>query len=111
MYKIPVNLFYIYRIRPNYRTYPYIKLTVKQFRSLQITTSVPFVYFFIKTNIVDTHLNCIDLSMQFKCVPTTYVFYKENKKKTTTPPPPKKKQQQQKNKNIGETDGCSPNMQ
>ena len=30
-----------YRIRPNYRTYPY-KRTVKKFRSLQITTSVLF---------------------------------------------------------------------
>ena len=30
-----------YRIRPNYRTYPY-KHTVKKFRSLQITTSVLF---------------------------------------------------------------------
>ena len=40
--------------------------TVKQFRNLQITASVLFVYFFIKAYAVDTHLNCIDLSMQFK---------------------------------------------
>ena len=31
----------LYRIRPNYCTYPY-KRTVKQFRSLQITASVLF---------------------------------------------------------------------
>ena len=54
-----------YRIRPNYRTYPYVH-TVKQFRSLQITASVLFVYFFVKAYVVGTHLNCIDLSMQFK---------------------------------------------
>ena len=28
-----------------------------------------------------THLNCIDLLMQFKCVPTTYAFIKKNRKK------------------------------
>ena len=54
-----------YRIRSNYRTYPY-KRTVKQFRSLQITASVLFVYVFIKAYVVGTYLNCIDLSMQFK---------------------------------------------
>ena len=32
-----------YRIRPNYRTYPY-KRTVKKFRSLQITASVLFFF-------------------------------------------------------------------
>ena len=48
-----------YRIRSNYRTYPY-KRTVKKFRSLQITASVLFLYFFIKAYVVDTHLNCID---------------------------------------------------
>ena len=48
-----------YRIRPNYRTYPY-KRTVKQFRSLQITASVIFVYFFVKAYVVGTHWNCID---------------------------------------------------
>ena len=35
-----------YRIRPNYRTYPY-KRTVNQFRSRQISASVVFVYFFM----------------------------------------------------------------
>ena len=54
-----------YRIRSNYRTYPY-KRTVKKFRSLQITASVLFLYFFIKAYVVGTHLNCTDLSMQFK---------------------------------------------
>ena len=54
-----------YRIRPNYRTYSY-KRTVKQFHSLQIIASVLFVYFFLKAYVVGTHLNCIDLSMQFK---------------------------------------------
>ena len=29
-----------------------------------------------------THLNCIDKSMQFKCVPTTYVFIKKQTKNT-----------------------------
>ena len=47
-----------YRIRPNYRTYPY-KRTVKKFRSLQITASVIFLYFFLKAYVVGTHLNCI----------------------------------------------------
>ena len=71
---------YNYRIRPNYHTYPY-KRTVKGFRSLQITASVLFVYFFIKAYVVGTHLNCIDLSMQFKWVLTTYAFIKKNQNK------------------------------
>ena len=62
-----------YRIRSNYCTYPY-KRTVKKFRSLQITANVLFLYFFIKAYVVGTHLNCIDLSMQFKWVLTTYAF-------------------------------------
>ena len=71
-----------YRILPNYRTYPY-KRTVKQFCSLQITASVLFFYFFIKAYVVGTHLTCIDLSMQFKLVPTTYVFRKKIRRKKT----------------------------
>ena len=59
-----------------------ISCTVKQFRNLQNTASVLFVYFPIKTNVVSTHKNCIDLSMQFKLVPTTYVFIKKNAKKS-----------------------------
>ena len=49
---------------------PY-KHTAKPFHSFQITASVLFVYFFIKAYVVSTHLSCIDLSMQFKWVPTT----------------------------------------
>ena len=48
-----------YRILPNYRIYSY-KRTVKQFRSLQITASVLFVFFFMKVCVFGTHLNCID---------------------------------------------------
>ena len=40
-----------------------------------------FVYFFIKACVVGTHLNCIYLSIQFKCVPTTYAFIKKISKK------------------------------
>ena len=54
-----------YRIQSNYRTYPY-KGTVKKFHSLQVTTSALFLYFFIQAYVWGTHLNCIDLSMQFK---------------------------------------------
>ena len=68
-----------YRIRSNYRTYPY-KRTLMKFRSL-ITASVLFIYFFIKAYVVGSHLNCIDLSMQFKWVPTTYAFIKKIRKK------------------------------
>ena len=67
---------YTYRIRSNYHTYPYTR-TVKTFRSLQITASVIFLYFFLKAYVVGTHLNCIDLSMQFKWVLTTYAFIKK----------------------------------
>ena len=73
-----------YCIRPNYRTCSY-KRTVKQFQSFQITASVIFLYFGIKSYIVGTHLNCINLSMQFKWVPTTYAFMKKKKQKNTRP--------------------------
>ena len=53
-----------YHIQPNYHTYPY-KCTVKQFHSLQITACVLFVYFYIKTYIVGTHLNCIGNSNEY----------------------------------------------
>ena len=75
------HLFNIYLIRSNYHTYLY-KLTVKQFSSLQITASVLFVFFFIKAYVVGTHLNCIDKSMQFKWVTTTYVLIKKIRKKS-----------------------------
>ena len=65
-----------YHIQPNYCTYPY-KRTVKQFQSLQIIASVLYVYFFIKAYVVDTHLNCVDKSMQFKWAPTIYAFIKK----------------------------------
>ena len=35
-----------------------------------------FVIFFIKAYVVGTHLNCIDKSMQFKWVPTTFALKK-----------------------------------
>ena len=54
-----------YRIQSNYRTNPY-KRSLMKFPSLQITASVLFIYFFIKAYVVGSHLNCIDLSMQFK---------------------------------------------
>ena len=33
-----------------------------------------FLIFFIKAYVVGTHLNCIDKLMQFKWVPTTYLY-------------------------------------
>ena len=48
-----------------------------------ITTSILFVYFFIKTYVVGIHLNCTDLSRQFKWVPKTYAFLKKIRKKNT----------------------------
>ena len=41
-----------------------------------------FLIFFIKAYIVDSHLNCIDKSLQFKCVPTTYAFIRKQTKST-----------------------------
>ena len=38
---------------------------------------VIFLLFFIKAYVVGTHLNCIDKSMQFKWVPTTYASIKK----------------------------------
>ena len=38
--------------------------------------------FFVKTYVVGTHLNCINKSMQFKWVPTTYAFIKKQTKST-----------------------------
>ena len=40
--------------------------------------------FFIKAYVVGTHLNCINKSMQFKWVPTTYALNKEIDKKYTS---------------------------
>ena len=41
-----------------------------------------FLIFFLKAYVVDTHLNCIDKLMQFRWVPTTYVFIKKWTKST-----------------------------
>ena len=60
----PLEMQHVYRIPSNYHTYPY-KHTLMKFRSL-IIASVLFIYFFIKAYVVGSHLNCIDLSMQFK---------------------------------------------
>ena len=38
--------------------------------------------FFKKAYVLGTHLNCIDKSMQFKSVPTTYAFIKKYTKST-----------------------------
>ena len=71
---------YTYCIWPIYRTYPY-KHTVEQFHSLQITASVLLSTILKKTYVVGTHLNCINLLMQFKWVPTTYAIIKEIRKR------------------------------
>ena len=42
-----------------------------------------FCFFFVKKYVVGTHLNCIDKSMKFKWVHTTYAFIKEVDKKYT----------------------------
>ena len=41
-----------------------------------------FLIFFMKAYAVGTHLNCIDKSMQFKRMPTTYAFIKKQTKST-----------------------------
>ena len=43
-----------------------------------------FFNFFIKTYVVGTNLNCLNLLRQFKLVPTTLCFYKEVDKSTLT---------------------------
>ena len=59
---------------PDYRTCSY-KCTVKQFSSLLTNyKQCTFIYFFTKTDVVGMHLNCLDMSRQFKWVPTTYDF-------------------------------------
>ena len=63
--------------------------------STQSSHSVVFTLqpvYFTKTYVVGTHLNCIDLLMQFKWVPTIYAFIKKIRKK-------KKKQKKQQHKN------------
>ena len=39
-----------------------------------LTASVFFVSFFFNANVVGTNLNCMDMIMQFKLVPTTYAL-------------------------------------
>ena len=41
-----------------------------------------FLIFFIETYVVGTYLNCMDKSMQFKWVPTTYAIIKKQTKGT-----------------------------
>ena len=53
-----------------------------QKRTYLMMTMRFFLTFFTKAYVVGTHLNCIDLSMQFKWVPTTYAFVKKRKKYT-----------------------------
>ena len=38
------------------------------------------IFFIIKAYVVGTHLNCINKSMQFKRVPSTYAFIKSRQK-------------------------------
>ena len=88
-----------YCIRPNYRTGRLgiseilVKLVVKYVstctyqgytlkqdqKGLIWWCSCDFCFniFLIKAYVVGTHLNCIDKSMQFKWVPTTYAFIKK----------------------------------
>ena len=90
-----------YRIRPNYRTVrlsfskllgklvikyvsTYTKATLKQISAKDLSNDAYaiflcflFLIFFIKAYVVGPHLNCIDKSMQFKWVPTTYAFVKK----------------------------------
>ena len=95
---------YKYRIRPHYRavrlgfsTLPgklvvkyksaYYRYTLKT-RSTKDFFNVVyamnfFSIFYIKAYVVGTHLNCIDKSMQFKWVTTTYVFIKKVDQKYT----------------------------
>ena len=86
-----------YRIRPNYHTVRFgfsnlqdtlicgqiciyllrIHYKKDQKRTYLMMTMRFFLTFFTKAYVVGTHLNCIDLSMQFKWVPTTYAFVKK----------------------------------
>ena len=86
-----------YHIRPNYRTVHLgfsklpgtlicgkiciyllrIHYKKDQKKTYLMTIMHFFLIFFIKVYVVGTHLNCIDKSMQFKWVSTTYAFIKE----------------------------------
>ena len=77
-----INQLLKYRIRPNYRTYPYMP-TVKQFRSLQITAIALICLLLYKGICCQDDLNCIDLSMHLKWVLTIYAFIKKIRKRNT----------------------------
>ena len=95
--KYPSQVFTLYRIRPNYRTVRlgfskllgtlicgkiciyllgihYKKDQKKDFFDDDYVIVSDFLY---KAYVVGTHLNCIDKSIQFKRVPTTYAFKKK----------------------------------
>ena len=87
-----------YRIQPNYRTvrigfskmlgklvvkyvptYTKGTLLIKKLRK-DLSNNAYAIFFFnflYKACVVGTHLNCIDKSMQFKWVPTTYAHMKK----------------------------------
>ena len=93
VYSVPL----MYHIRPNYRTVRLgfskllgtlscgkiciylLKIHYKkdQKRTYLMMIMQFFLTFFIKAYVVRAHLNCIDKSMQFKWVPTTYAFIKK----------------------------------
>ena len=88
-----------YGIHPNYHTMrlgfsqllgklmvkyvsTYTKGTLKNKRSAKDLSNYAYamffiLIFFIKAYVVGTHLNCINKSMQFKWVPTTYAIIKK----------------------------------
>ena len=93
----PFNEYTQYRIRPNYHI---VRLGISNLQDTRICGQICiyllrihykkdqkrtylmmimrfFLTFFTKAYVVGTHLNCIDLSMQFKWVPTTYAFVKK----------------------------------
>ena len=66
----------------------YTKVTLKEKNAKDLSNSAYamflyvcfflfFFYFLYKAYVVGTNLNCIDKSMQFKWVPTTYAFIKK----------------------------------
>ena len=64
-----------------YSALPHIPLKAhRNAMPVQITACVLFVYFFKKAYVAGTRLKCIDLSMQFKWVLTTYAFIKKIRK-------------------------------
>ena len=90
---VQFDLSHYYRILPNYphcafRTFKITgktcsKISTKKEKKMTswddylIFMPYFFLIFFIKAYVVGTHLNCLDLSRQFKWVPTTYAFRKK----------------------------------